>query len=119
MPGSQTKENKQGPDHLQAAFQRNLPNARNEALTPAAKRFHFECPCPFWIMGTLPNGERVPRQSLGVYTLKKSEAVRDAPIHQRAASTRTASGENHQNRVHSRMARSAALNRLSASHSSV
>ncbi len=36
----------------------------------------FECSCPIWITGRLPDGQLVPRQSTGQYDLASAEAVR-------------------------------------------
>ncbi len=69
-------------------FSATCPTLAMKRLSPSARRFYFDCPCPFWIMGTLPSGEKVPRQTTGVFTLKEAEASRDAWIHQRSTAVR-------------------------------
>ncbi len=51
-------------------------------LPVAKRRFWMNCECPIWIVGRLPGGELVPRQSTGCTDLKDAEAFRAAHIAQ-------------------------------------
>ncbi len=44
------------------------------------RRFWMKCDCPIWIVGRLPSGEVVPRQSTGCTDLNDAEAFRAAHI---------------------------------------
>lgn len=41
-----------------------------------ADKFFFECPCPIWITGRLPDGQLVPRQSTGHSDKAGAEAIK-------------------------------------------
>lgn len=64
-------------------FSASCPVHQMKRLAAAARRFYFDCPCPIWVQGSLPNGDKIPRQTTGVNTLKEAEALRDSWIHQR------------------------------------
>lgn len=69
-------------------FAASCPTHSMKRLSATARRFYFDCPCPIWIQGRLPNGDKIPRQTTGVNTLKEAEAYRDSCVHQRVGAIR-------------------------------
>jgi Phage integrase SAM-like domain len=57
------------------------------------RRFYFECPCPFWIVGRTPAGDVVPRQAIGTSDPKKAEAYRQSLLEKKGPESSGASIE--------------------------